>query len=301
MNRSCPPLIVVALGGNAISPPHGDLSLGAEHRTVVTAIADLVPIARAGARLLIVHGNGPQVGRLLSAPGVGDPARLDVHVAQTQGELGYLLAAALDESLGDGATVALVTRVRVDADDPAFATPTKPVGPVLTHRPDGVPAVQMPDRSGWRRVVASPRPLAVIEQAAIAGLLAAHHVIAGGGGGVALARRGSGFSAPPAVVDKDYVAALLAVALDATQLVFVTDVAHAFDRFGARSQQPIARMSIDHARKRLAAGAFAPGSMAPKVESAIQFVAATHRTAVITTVGAVDAARRGEAGTTITA
>lgn len=298
MSRT-PPLTVIALGGNAISPPRGDLSLAAERVTVARAVTELVPIVRSGARLLIVHGNGPQVGRLLNSS-VGDAEHLDVHVAQTQGELGYLLAQALDAALGDTASVALVTRALVDAGDPAFAVPTKPVGAVLAREPDGVPAVRVPDGSGWRRVVASPRPLAVIEQAAIASLLASHHVIAGGGGGIALVRSGNVYTAAPAVIDKDYVAALLAVAFDAALLLFVTDVAHAFDRFGDRAQQqPIARMSIAQARARLASGAFAPGSMAPKIESAMQFVVATKRPAVITTLGAVDAARRGTGGTTI--
>ncbi|HUI24933.1 MAG TPA: carbamate kinase [Candidatus Kryptonia bacterium] len=293
------PLIVVALGGNAISPPRGDLSLAVEQLAIANAVAEISALARAGARLLLVHGNGPQVGRLLAAPGLGDVARLDVHVAQTQGEIGYLLATALDAQLGDHASVALVTRVVVDAADPAFAAPTKPVGAVLAHKPDGLAAVLAPDGSGWRRVVASPRPLAVLEQAAIATLLVAHHVIAGGGGGVALAHSGNAYIPQPAVVDKDYVAALLAVALDAAQLLFVTDVAHAFDRFGDRTQQPIDRMSIAQARVRLAGGAFAPGSMAPKIESAVQFVSATRRPALITTLGAVAAACRGQSGTII--
>jgi len=292
------PLLVVALGGNAISPPRGDLSITSERAVLAHSVAELAAVAESGRRLLIVHGNGPQVGRLLTTPGIGAPEILDVHVAQTQGELGYLIAEALDRALPAARTAALVTRVLVDEDDPAFAHPSKPVGAVLPRPPAGVPSVRLP-RGGWRRVVASPRPTAVVELPAIEILLATHHVIAGGGGGVALAGHGAARSARPAVVDKDWVAALLAVALDAEVLVFVTDVAHAFDRFGHLSQEAIERMTVATARERLHAGAFAPGSMGPKVESAVQFVQACGRRAVITTIGHVDAALRGLAGTTI--
>jgi len=294
-----PPLYVVALGGNAVSPPRGDLSFATERAAIDGAAAELVALARTGARLLVVHGNGPQVGRLLGAGGLGDPECLDVHVAQTQGELGYLLAEALDARLGRDACAALVTRVLVDERDPVFAHPTKPIGAVLPAAPAGVPAAREPDGSGWRRVVASPRPVQVIEQAAIAALLATHHVVAGGGGGVPLAGSGSSRRPRPAVVDKDWVAALLAGALAAERLVFVTDVSHVFERFGRADQREIHTLSLVEARAHLAAGTFAPGSMAPKVESAIEFVEATRRPAVITTIGSLERALRGATGTTI--
>jgi carbamate kinase len=293
------PLTVVGLGGNAIAPPRGSLAIAAERPLIAEAARELAALARQGARLLVVHGNGPQVGRLLAAPGLGNPDTLDVHVAQTQGELGYLLAEGLDAHLGAGSTVALVTRVLVDPGDPAFAHPAKPVGAVLAEPPPGVAAVRMPDGRGWRRVVASPRPVAVVEEAALARLLEAHHVVAGGGGGVALAA-GDGTRVPcAAVVDKDWVAGLLAAHLGARVLLSVTDVPRAFDAFGRAEQREIPAMTPAEARARLAAGTFAPGSMAPKVESAVEFVEATGRAAVITTLGAVAAALRGQAGTTI--
>jgi carbamate kinase len=269
----------------------------AERAAIAGAADELTDLARA-ARLLVVHGNGPQVGRLLAAPGLGDPSSLDVHVAQTQGELGYLLAEAL-ETRAERPCVALVTRVLVDPNDGAFETPTKPVGPVLAARPRGAPAMQTPDGRGWRRVVASPRPHAVVELEAIRALLATHHVIAGGGGGVALARRGATRGARPVVVDKDWVAALLATTLGAERLVFVTDVACAFDAFGRPEARAIPTMRIGEARERLARGVFAPGSMAPKVESAIEFVQATGRPAVIAALGSIATGLRGTTGTTI--
>jgi carbamate kinase len=291
-------LLVVALGGNLISPPKGTLAIGSERAVVDRMASELAGLAAGGARLLIVHGNGPQVGRLLIAHG-GQVGDLDAYVAQTQGELGYLLAESLDAHLGADSTVAVLTRVLVDPNDPAFAAPTKPIGAVLSSPPRGASAVRTPDGAGWRRVVASPQPVAVVEQAAIHLLLASQHVIAGGGGGVALARGPTGRQPCPAVVDKDWVAALLAVALSADRLLFVTDVPHAYDQFGASNQQAIGTLTLAGARARLRDGVFAPGSMEPKIASAVKFVAATGRPAVITTRGAVDAAMRGTAGTLI--
>lgn len=292
------PLLVVALGGNALSPPHGDLSFASERLTIDRATAELADLVRAGYRLLIVHGNGTQVGRLLAAENLGDPGSLDVHVAQTQGELGYLIAEGLDRHLAVSESVAVVTRVLVDPHDPAFSHPAKPVGAILREPHPGVACVRTPDGRGWRRVVASPRPIAVVEEKSIGALLRSVHVIAGGGGGIPLIE--DGVRTPQsAVIDKDWVAALLATALDAEALVFVTDVAHAFDRFGHPHQDAITSMKVSEARRRLADGVFAEGSMAPKVESAAKFVEATGRVAIITTIGAVAAAIRGDAGTTV--
>jgi carbamate kinase len=292
-----PELVVVALGGNALAPPGGAPGLGVEREVVRRAAAELATALR-GRRLLVVHGNGPQVGRLLAAPGVGDPSCLDVHVAQTQGEIGYLLADALEAGLGEPCA-ALVTRVLVAPDDAAFATPTKPVGMVLPAPPAGVPAVRTPDGRGWRRVVASPRPRGVIELEAVRALLAHHHVVAGGGGGIALAGDEKRRAPCPAVVDKDWVASMIAVAMDAARLVFVTDVPHAFDAFGHAEAHAIGSMSVPEAHERLARGTFGPGSMEPKVESAVEFVQATGRPAVITTLGAIASGMRGQMGTTV--
>jgi len=296
---SPPPVLVVALGGNALSPPARDLSFQGERAAIDCAAAELAGLARAGYRLLVVHGNGPQVGRLLAAERFGDPDHLDIHVAQTQGEIGYLIAAAMDRHLGAHQSVAVVTRVQIDPDDPAFARPTKPVGVVLHTPPADVPFAPTPEGNAWRRVVASPRPQAVVEAAAIRSLLGTLHVVAGGGGGIAVTHGEDPRPPRGAVIDKDWVAALLAVSFDAAALVFVTDVAHAFDRYGRLDQHPIPDMTPAAAKQRLADGVFAPGSMAPKVESAIQFVEATGRPAFITTLGAVAAAMDGAAGTSV--
>lgn len=270
------PLLVVALGGNALNPPVGDQGYTAERAAAALAARSLATLAAQGWRLLVVHGNGPQVGRLLSNN--TDTANLDIHVAQTQGELGYLLAEALELASGQP-TLALVTRARVDPADPAFGAPTKPIGPLLPTRPAQGPAVQL--AGGWRRTVASPRPLAVVEEHAIRGLLREQHVIAGGGGGIALARTAAGSRGLAGVIDKDWMAARLAIALDARALVFATDVAGVEDGHGRPGARLQTRLTVAQARTLLAACLLDAGSMAPKVESAVDFVSATGRPARI--------------------
>lgn len=274
------PLLVLALGGNALNPPAGDQGYAAERRAAAAAAQHLAAFAQRGYRLLVVHGNGPQVGRLMGAG--EEPGNLDIHVAQTQGELGYLLAEALQAASGD-ATVALVTRALVDPDDPAFAQPTKPIGPLLKARPESGPAVQL--AGGWRRTVASPRPQAVVEERAIATLLREHHVIAGGGGGIALARTPVDLHRQPGglpgVIDKDRVAAHLAIALKAQALLFATDVAGVEDAHGTSQAHLHARLTASQAQDLLSAGVLGAGSMAPKVESALAYARATGRPARI--------------------
>ena len=200
------PLLVLALGGNALSPPSKAGDDYPIEREIVNRTAWLLDqLTAAGYRLLIVHGTGPQVGRLLRQ----DPAHgnLDIHIAQTQGELGYLLAAAMREL-----AVCVLTRVVVGASP---GKPVKPIGPILEVEPQNQPAIRVGD--GWRLIVPSPRPVEVVEQAAIRALLEQQHVIAGGGGGVPLTASGKVVSG---VVDKDWVAALLAIRLDAAPLVF---------------------------------------------------------------------------------
>jgi carbamate kinase len=298
MTEQREPLIVVALGGNAVSPPRGDPGFDIERRLIDRATTELAALVSSGARLLVVHGNGPQVGRLLGA-GEVDSGDLDIRVAQTQGELGYLISESLSRSIGNDSVVALTTRVLVDGSDPAFVSPSKPIGAVLQTRPDGVPCVRMPGGSGWRRVVASPRPIRVVEQSAIAALLSTHHVIAGGGGGVPLSVSDGTRRPQAAVVDKDWVAASLAISLHADKLLFVTDVPYVFDRFGHAAQRAIQQLTPSEARAKLKDGVFAPGSMAPKVESAVQFVEATHRPAVITALGSLMRPVDESGGTTI--
>jgi carbamate kinase len=288
-----PPLLVVALGGNALSAPTGALTLAEERANVRAACAELAALAADGLRLLVVHGNGPQVGRLLRAGQAVDD--LDVLVAQTQGELGYLLAAALTAATGDPVH-ALISRTIVAPDDAAFAMPDKPVGPWLAQRPEAA-AVASADGSLWRRVVASPIPLDVPEWPAIRVLLDHGHVIAGGGGGVAVS---DADAAPlPAVVDKDRIATWLAIRLAAAHLLFATDVAGVLDGFATPQARLVPHLGVADALARVARGDYPAGSMAPKVASAAAFVAATGRPALIAAVGDLAAAWAGQGGTRI--
>ncbi|MEQ8859128.1 MAG: hypothetical protein RIC56_10795 [Pseudomonadales bacterium] len=285
-------MLVLALGGNALSPPgHADLDYAAERSIVAQTGRALTQLASRQYRLIIVHGNGPQVGRLLRSDPDVDPAaqsNLDIRVAQTQGELGYLLMKAIDAPVA-----CLVTRVLV-GDDPG--PPLKPIGPILRSLTDHRTAVTQV-AGGWRQIVSSPRPIDILETDAIAALLPTHHVIVGGGGGVPLTADGTPISA---VVDKDWVASLLAVALDAQHLVFATDVDGVFEGFGEASARPLDRLSLDHGRRMLRAGSLGAGSMAPKVESALDYVAATGRTARICALRDIRGALAGgDAGTVV--
>ena len=278
---------MVAIGGHALSSPAADATLAGERAAAAAAGRELAALA-ADRRLLLVHGNGPQVGRLLGAESNLDD--LDIRVAQTQGELGYLLAAGLGAASGEAA-VALLTRVRVDAE--RANDPEKPIGPVLDQQP-AAPHVELPGGRGWRLTVPSPLPLEVLEYAQIRMLLETSHVIAGGGGGVPVAADGRPVAG---VIDKDRVAALLAIALSADALVIGTDVDAAYRNFATPSARRIERLSTKEAEALLAAGEFAPGSMAPKVASAAAFVSATGRRAVIASMGQLREALAGRAGT----
>jgi len=279
------PLLVLALGGNALSPPRrGNDDYAIERAITARSAVRLNHLGNQGYRLLIVHGNGPQVGRLLRQ----DPAHgnLDIHIAQTQGELGYLLAAAIEAP-----TVCLLTRVIVGADP---GPPVKPIGPVLDKRPEGTAAVQTD--SGWRQIVPSPRPSTVVERQAIGELLARYHVIAGGGGGVPRTPSGTPLDG---VVDKDWVASLLAIELSAEHLVFATDVTGVYENAAQQEGDPVADLSPSSARALIDSGAVTAGSMAPKLESAVEFVVATGRPAQICALDQIEQALAGTAGTTV--
>lgn len=294
MTHAPRPLLVVAVGGNALSAPQraDDPGLAAERRAAARTGAELAALAALGYRLLVVHGNGPQVGRLLRAD--PDLGLLDVHVAQTQGELGYLLAAAFEQASHEP-MAALVTRVEVDPSDPRGRDPEKPVGPVLGQDPGGA-ARRTPDGAGWRRVVPSPWPCAVRELPVIAGVLEHSHVIAGGGGGVPVTATGQPVAG---VVDKDRVAALLAIRLDAAGLLIGTDVAGVYRDFGSATPTLLGTLDVDAGRALLASGALPAGSMGPKVAATLDFARATGRPAAIGRLGELGRVWSGSAGTRV--
>jgi carbamate kinase len=289
--------IVVAIGGNALIAAGED---GAWERQLGHArevAAEVVALRRAGHQLVLTHGNGPQVGLLaLAVPSLP----LDALTAMTQGQTGYLLETAIGSVDPKVPTATLLTRVVVDPDDPAFDTPTKPVGPFYDGEEARRLAVErgwaVADDAGrgWRRVVASPRPLEVLGAAQVRTLLdAGVLVIAGGGGGVPVDAERAGL---PGVIDKDRCSAELARAIGADLLVLLTGVPRVALDYGTRWERELERITVSDAERALAEGEFPAGSMGPKIESAQRFVAGGG-SAVITSLGHLCAAVAGEDGT----
>lgn len=302
---------VVALGGNALIPDPGRPELAAANAAAFArALATLLP---EGSGVVLVHGNGPQVGTALlraeAAAGEVPEEPLDVLVAGTQGSIGYLLSRAIGgafAALGlETQVVAMVTQVLVDADDPAMSEPSKPVGPFYDAargeemaRERGWRLVEVPGR-GMRRVVPSPRPRGIVELRPIAdGAADGVVVIAGGGGGVPVTLAGDGsVVGVEAVIDKDRTAALIATSLDARGLVVLTDVDHVSTGYGTPDERPLRTLTTSEARRLADAGEFPRGSMGPKVESCVAFTVETGRPSLITSVAALPMALDGDAGT----
>lgn len=309
-------LLVVALGGNAMQDPRGDDSVASDFTRTRATAAHIAELVRAGWRVVVTHGNGPQVGNHLYRAELahkhgGVPLLpLEVCVADTQGGMGYMLQQALSNAFHEAGIPAVVTtvvtQVVVDSNDPAFADPSKPVGEVIDDdvasvlRAEGWNLVADADRGGFRRVVASPDPKEVVEAAAIRALVADGVVtIAAGGGGIPVVATDEGLQGVAAVVDKDLASALLAVDLGAERLVILTDVDAVELDHGTDSARRVDVLSLADARTHLAGGQFPAGSMGPKVEACVRFVAATGRSAHI---GAIDEATvvvKGDAGTQI--
>jgi carbamate kinase len=300
---------VIALGGNAFTR-EGQTGTYEEQRANALAMASTVAAVRAaGWAVVVVHGNGPQVGNLAiqneegRAIVPGQP--LFSLGAMTQGELGSLICLAMAEADPQAEVCALVTHVLVDRDDPAFEHPTKPIGPFFTAER----AAQLAAERGWqvtedsgrgyRRVVASPRPTRIVESAAVRRLVESGTVVvAGGGGGVPVVQSGSGLTGAEAVIDKDYVAAQLAIELGAAALVLVTGVPHVMLDFGSPAQRPLLEVDAVELESHLRAGHFAEGSMAPKVRAACRFLQTGGGLAVITTPELVPASLDGAGGGT---
>ena len=296
-------LTVIALGGNALMKP-GERGTAAEQRAnLALTFRAIAPLLHDGP-FVVTHGNGPQVGNELLRQELGSaeapPLPLYVAVAQTQAEIGALVAAELEPAAGHPVAV-VVTRVEVDADDPAFRAPTKPVGPFYGSeraellRQDRGWTVKEDAGRGWRRVVPSPRPLRVLELEAIRTLLGSGvAVVAVGGGGVPVVAGNGRHDGIDAVIDKDHASALLATGLAAERLVILTQVPAVYEGFGTDEQRAVETLAPgvdDDIVERLATG-----SMRPKVEAAFRFVSATGGEALITSAEAFE---NGEAGTRI--
>ena len=300
--------IVIALGGNALLRRGESMAPQTQRANVKRAVAALLPLLEVGHRLVITHGNGPQVGLLAlqAAAGPRDGAYpLDILDAESEGMVGYLIEQELSNVLPGGRLVAtLLTQVLVDRRDPAFAQPTKPIGPVY-DKADVERLAQAfgwsiaEDGKGWRRVVASPRPLQILE-ARVIELLVSQGVIVicTGGGGIPVVERSDGsLLGIEAVIDKDLASALLASQLRADHLMLLTDVDSVYLDWGTEKARAIARAGT----RALNAADFAPGSMGPKVEAAIGFAAETGRPASIGRLEDAASIAVGAAGTRIDA
>jgi carbamate kinase len=281
--------VVVALGGNALSPSSGTGSVEEMRAALASAAAVLAGLVADGHSLVLTHGNGPQVGRLLlqqeRAAADVPPMPMDVCGALSQGQLGYLIAQALDNELRrrrlPARVLTLVTQVVVDGRSAAFRRPSKPVGPSYA-RPDAqaiaaasghVFAIQGDGR--WRRVVASPKPLRLVEQEPLRSLVdSGHVVIAAGGGGVPVVEHRGQLHGVEAVVDKDRTAALLATVVGADLLMILTEAPAVSVGYGTPAARALSSMTVAEAVGWLRAGEFPDGSMGPKVEACVAFVRA---------------------------
>jgi carbamate kinase len=306
--------VVVALGGNALLRRGADDTFEQMYEAARAAAERIADIAADGWEVVVTHGNGPQVGRILlqqeAAARTVSPMPLDVCGAESQGLIGYLLQVTIGDVFFERgmerpvATVLTLTRVR--PQDPAFRDPTKFVGPYYTAPRASKLAEQRgwtmkeDPHGGWRRVVPSPRPYSIVETPVVKRLVAdGVIVIAGGGGGVPVIERGPRLIGTEGVVDKDLAAAILAAEVEASTLLILTDVRKVQRGFGSLSPEDLDRITATEAAGLLEGGEFGAGSMRPKIEAAIGFVASGGGRTLIGDLDEAPAILRGEAGTAI--
>lgn len=301
-------ILLIALGGNALirKGQAGDIEEQfANLRLPIKQIADLTDEYR----IIITYGNGPQVGNLLLQQDCCDTVPklpLEILVAQTQGQIGYMIESTLDSELmlqeKSKDIVSLLSYVVVDQDDPAFAQPSKPIGPSYTkEKAESLPFATVETLKGYRRVVASPRPGTIVEKREIRKLIDQDFiVICCGGGGIPVTREGRTFHGIDAVVDKDLASAKLAEEIGVDLLVIATDVDGAFKNFGKGNEEFLPYLSIETAEQCLEEGHFGEGSMRPKIEAAMEFVQKGGKKTIITSISSISPAIRGQAGTVVT-
>ncbi len=306
---------VLAIGGNAVNKPGEKATAENMRKNIAHTMDFLSDMILKDYSLIITHGNGPQVGNILIQQDMAKDKiptfPLDVNVAQTQGSLGFFIAQTLRNELikkGCAKTVSsIVTQVVVDPEDPAFKEPTKPVGPFYSEadgkalaEEKGWDFVEDSGR-GWRRVVPSPKPLDIVEKDVIADLIEKDMVlVAAGGGGIPVRREDNGeLFGVEAVIDKDRASALLALEIEADELIILTGVDQVCVNFGKENEESLAKMTIEEAEKYLAEGQFPKGSMGPKIEAAVQFVKESGKKCLITSMEKLNEALDGKTGTYI--
>ncbi len=309
------PIIVIAIGGNSLIPDNEHQATKYQWDAVRETAAHIAAIIEQGYTVMVTHGNGPQVGfnlrrnELAAQELFQNP--MDIIVAETQGSIGYMLQQALNNEFYQRQlfrrAITMVTQVLVNRDDPAFQNPSKPIGSFMDEasahqmKAHGWNVVEDAGR-GWRRVVASPEPIAILEQDAIQGTVESGWiVIAGGGGGIPVWRNERGEArGVAAVIDKDRLSALFAINLRADYFVISTGVEKVSIHYKTPHQRDLDRLTIAEARGYLANGEFPSGSMGPKIEACIRFIENGGEAAIITNPPNLQRALRGETGTWIT-
>lgn len=310
-------LTVVALGGNAILKPEQEGTAQQQLENVSETTEQLAAMVLSGEyKIVVSHGNGPQVGNILLQNELAKEEvpslPLDMCGAESQGLIGYMLSQCLDNIFnqngrGDIPVATVLTQTLIDADDPAFEDPSKPVGPFYTEeaarkleKEKDYDIIEDAGR-GYRRVVPSPDPVAIVEKEPIKQLLAAHTVvIASGGGGIPVDREGSRLVGKEAVIDKDLASEQLAEDVGAEVLLILTDVKNVFLNYNQPDEKPLREVTVDEMEGYLNDGEFARGSMKPKVKAGIGFIESGGERAIITSLNSVLDALDGKTGTTIT-
>lgn len=301
--------LLVALGGNALIQKGQKGTIEEQFDNLRVPVMQIAGLSR-GYRIIITHGNGPQVGDLLLRQECCDATTklpLEILVAQTQGQIGYMIESTLDAELMklgydcDKSLVSLISYVVVDENDPAFLEPTKPIGPVYPEvEASGLPFPVRMTPKGLRRVVASPRPVTIVEKREIKKLLDMDFIIiCCGGGGIPVVREERAFHGVDAVIDKDLASAKLAEEVGVDIFIIATDVPGVALDYGLAGQRFLDRMTLAEAARYLEEGHFPPGSMGPKVEAAVQFMQRGGKRAVIASVNDIGGAVAGKAGTEI--
>ncbi len=306
-------LAVVAIGGNAVNRPGEKPTAENMLSAIAEAMGYLVDMLDEY-DIVITHGNGPQVGNILiqqeMAKEVIPPFPIDVNDAQTQGSLGYMIVQALRNRLAERGlnreVAAVITQIVVDKNDEAFKKPSKPVGPFYTEEEARKLMMEkgwiMKEDAGrgWRRVVPSPKPLDIVEKEIIQMLLKNDViVVAAGGGGIPVVRENGVLKGVEAVIDKDRASALLAIEINADELIILTGVEKVALNYGKPNQAFLDKLTVEEATKYLKEGHFPAGSMGPKIEAAIDFVSATSRTCLITDMKKLKEALSGKTGTRV--
>ena len=306
--------VVVALGGNALIRKGEKPTISSQFKNAKKTMEYLVPLIKNKNKLVITHGNGPQVGNILirveESLGKAYSIPLEVCVAESQGELGYMIEQSLQNVLTKNKikipVISVLTQVIVDKKDPAFKNPTKPIGPFYSKaqaqkiKEKGYKIVEQIGR-GWRKVVASPKPKS-IDDVRIIDLLLRNKtiVIAAGGGGVPIVKdKGKILHGAPAVIDKDLASACLANSIKAKTLIILMNEPNAYLNYKKKNQKPIRNLTIKEASKLLKEGQFPKGSMGPKIEAAIKFIKKGGKQVIITSPSKIQKALIGQGGTII--